>query len=884
MNIFHQKIQEDFNQLIRQEQTLFLPENCERIDLHCHDCNSDVPDELWGRILRVPETFLPTHKLLQCLDEYKVTVKTITNHNNARSCWELLEKGIDVLVAAEFTCLFPEMGIQVHVLTYGFTPAQENKLNKLRQDIYQFMAYAAENDLPTVLAHPLFFHLEKNNVPQAYLEKIAILFKRFEVLNGQRDVWQNLLTGTWIKNLTEEKILNWSKKHNINPKHYNETVWPKKMTGGSDDHMGLFAGLCGTIVKIDSTQEKKIPKSKLILQSLRKGDFTPYGDVASHERLNVAFLDYFCQLGLHIKEPGLLRMFLHQGDLKDKLICLGISNAVQELKRHRYTSKFFKIFHEALGGVKPGILTKWTINNDYLPIAKKLETVAKVRRENPKDLTKVLAEFIPFTFTHLNKVLAERIVKKINPMLHHSAKEKLSFNDIIRKLEVPSHLRNLLGQNENETNSSHDFKKNMASINMLEIFDELSFPALFSGVIATSSLVSTRVLFGQRKFLNKLSMDLNRYEHPKKALWLTDTLKDKNGVSHALQSNLKEIQKRNLPIDFLVCSNTITPEDHLRVTPSLGEFHLFDFDQQKFNVPNLQEVHRIFYEGGYDRLICSTEFLMGPVGLYLKAAFNVPLYFYLHTDWMEFFSRNSDLDEHNLDRIRRLLRAFYRSFDGIFVLNYDHAKWLSSPAIGISKKKIFKTAHWTEKHFYPIDENKSFVFPGIKENEKVLLYTGRLNEEKGVMELPEIYRQLKKSHPHLKMVIAGMGPSEIDLKEKIPEAIFLGWVDKEQLVKIYSAADLLILPSRFDTFGLVILEAMACGLPVAAYDVKGPKDLIQDGVNGVTASTQEGLILKVSSLLSSTENLMKAKQEAQASAKLYDPQSIMDQLLSDLCL
>jgi predicted metal-dependent phosphoesterase TrpH len=89
------------------------------IDLHCHDYNSDTPDELLGRILGVPETWLPSEELIETLSLHGCTAYTVTNHNNARSCYELREKGIDVLTGAEFSCIVPDYGIGIHVLAYG---------------------------------------------------------------------------------------------------------------------------------------------------------------------------------------------------------------------------------------------------------------------------------------------------------------------------------------------------------------------------------------------------------------------------------------------------------------------------------------------------------------------------------------------------------------------------------------------------------------------------------------------------------------------------------------------------------------------------------------------------------------------------------------------
>lgn len=67
------------------------------MDLHCHDLNSDKPDELWGRILNLRETWIPGNHLKNILYANGVHAITITNHNNCLSCWQLMEQGHDVL-------------------------------------------------------------------------------------------------------------------------------------------------------------------------------------------------------------------------------------------------------------------------------------------------------------------------------------------------------------------------------------------------------------------------------------------------------------------------------------------------------------------------------------------------------------------------------------------------------------------------------------------------------------------------------------------------------------------------------------------------------------------------------------------------------------------
>jgi glycosyltransferase involved in cell wall biosynthesis len=77
-------------------------------------------------------------------------------------------------------------------------------------------------------------------------------------------------------------------------------------------------------------------------------------------------------------------------------------------------------------------------------------------------------------------------------------------------------------------------------------------------------------------------------------------------------------------------------------------------------------------------------------------------------------------------------------------------------------------------------------------------------------------------------VIVGDGPARAALEKKYPGAKFLGPKTGEELVRHYAASDVFVFPSKTDTFGLVILEALACGVPVAAYPVQGPLDVIGD--------------------------------------------------------
>jgi glycosyltransferase involved in cell wall biosynthesis len=107
----------------------------------------------------------------------------------------------------------------------------------------------------------------------------------------------------------------------------------------------------------------------------------------------------------------------------------------------------------------------------------------------------------------------------------------------------------------------------------------------------------------------------------------------------------------------------------------------------------------------------------------------------------------------------------------------------------------------------------------------IWLYMGRVAVEKGIDDF------LSLDIPGTKLVV-GDGPARAALERAYPEAKFAGFRHGEELAQYVAAADVFVFPSRTDTFGLVLLEAMACGLPVAAYPVTGPLDVVEQGVTG----------------------------------------------------
>jgi glycosyltransferase involved in cell wall biosynthesis len=204
--------------------------------------------------------------------------------------------------------------------------------------------------------------------------------------------------------------------------------------------------------------------------------------------------------------------------------------------------------------------------------------------------------------------------------------------------------------------------------------------------------------------------------------------------------------------------------------------------------------------------------------------------------------------------------------------------------MGIAEDRIFGTAHWAEPEFTPQSVPKPQILNGVKSGQPVLLYAGRLSEEKGIMQLPHIFRSVQAGMSDVQMVVAGEGPAEQKLRAALPDALYLGWLNQKDLAALYSAADLFVLPSRFDTFGCAVLEAMSCGLPVIAYNTKGPRDIIRDGINGFLVERGDEFPNRILRFLHSARLQRFMRRAALSRSSEYSSERILNQLLRDLGL
>jgi len=200
-------------------------------------------------------------------------------------------------------------------------------------------------------------------------------------------------------------------------------------------------------------------------------------------------------------------------------------------------------------------------------------------------------------------------------------------------------------------------------------------------------------------------------------------------------------------------------------------------------------------------------------------------------------------------------------------------------------------------HFYPIPSEEAKEFIGVPPCECMLLYVGRIEPLKGIDTLIHAIAHLKSQGIKVCLAVIG-GESDQTETNKSEEMIrlqsirenagiselvtFLGTRSQDTLPYYYSAAEAVVVPSYYESFGMVALEAMACGTPVVASQVGGLAFLVQDGITGFTVPVDEPLALadRLRILTTNPELQHKMGREAAEFARNYSWEKIADQIVN----
>jgi glycosyltransferase involved in cell wall biosynthesis len=182
---------------------------------------------------------------------------------------------------------------------------------------------------------------------------------------------------------------------------------------------------------------------------------------------------------------------------------------------------------------------------------------------------------------------------------------------------------------------------------------------------------------------------------------------------------------------------------------------------------------------------------------------------------------------------------FYGQLDTVFVNSEDYRQSWIKRGFDPAKLKILPRGLDTEL-FHPARRKRAFFEKiGAGNGEVRLLYVGRISREKNLDLLAAAYRRLRDEGLPVQLFVVGHGPYSEAFAKSLPEAFFTGYLNGTELATAYASADVFVFPSTTDTFGNVILEAQASGLPVVVSDSGGPKELVQHEMNGLITKSRD---------------------------------------------
>ena len=271
-----------------------------------------------------------------------------------------------------------------------------------------------------------------------------------------------------------------------------------------------------------------------------------------------------------------------------------------------------------------------------------------------------------------------------------------------------------------------------------------------------------------------------------------------NGVVTTLQANLRELETMG-------CSVTVVHPGLFSTVP------LPSYPEIRIALNARQLKHQIL-AARPDSIHIATE---GPLGLFARrwlAKRKIPFTTSIHTKFPEYVNERIRLP---VNIGYRFMRWFHDAAQASLCTTETHKQELT--AWGLKNLVVWRRGVNT-KLFRPQAREP-------RERPK-LYYVGRIAVEKSVEDFLSLPHELGDK------IVVGDGPQRTSLERRYPNAQWLGYKRGEDLAAAYADADVFVFPSRTDTFGLVMLEAMASGTPVAAYPVTGPIDVVEEGRTG----------------------------------------------------
>ncbi len=770
-----------------------------KADVHIHSKYSDRPSEWVLRRIGSPESFVEPLEVYHRCRERGMNFVTISDHNCINGALDIAHLA-GTFLSTEVTTYFPEDGCKMHILVLGISEEQFRMIQELRSNIYEFQRYCVEQDIVYSVAHPLFRVNDRLTVE--HVERLLLLFKRFEGINGTRDPRACQLVTSIFGHLDEKLIDDMANRHDIEP--LGPEPWKKWFTAGSDDHGGLYMASAHTITPYAADVNA-------FLDHLRRGDHEMGGDSGTSLKLAHSFY----QIAYSYYQDRFLRGTSQKsliGELFKRMLegSSGDSPTLGAKVRH-FVGKFRGSRTDSFSEVEASLIREFAELFQHGGLAATASEVAA-------------GEFQAGERGGSNGHPPEALNLGINPY-GRVADDRRIFQ---LACEISQQLSYAFVRK---------FGRYFREGRLIESLQTLASlgPVALS---VTPYLAAFATQHKDERLLKAVASRFTTTRHlsrrSERRAWVTDTYGDVNGVTRTIRELGRVAADQNLPLTILtsLSGQPDSPCELHNFTP-VGEFELPEYEQQRVSLPPFLEVLEYIERRRFSELIISTP---GPLGLNALMAARLcglqttGVY---HTDF-PLFVRHITQDAHCERLTWRYMQWFYGQMDRVLVPSEYYRRDLIEHGFDARKLQVMRRGV-DGNLFHPDRRDEGFwskhhVPDGFK-----FIYVGRISEEKNLDLMLDAFGELAPNAPHAQLILVGDGPLLEDLRRKYASdrIHFTGVLGTDEVAVAMATADIFVFPSTTDTFGCAVLEAQACGLPAIVSNKGGPSEIISQFESGL---------------------------------------------------
>jgi glycosyltransferase involved in cell wall biosynthesis len=750
-----------------------------KIDLHVHSKYSRRPSEWILKKIGCPESFTEPLHLYNIARERGMTHVTITDHNCIEGALAIGHlRG--TFVSEEVTTYFPEDGCKLHVLAYNISEEQHRDIQKVRENVLELVPYLNSQNIFHVVAHPLYAVNDK--LTATHFERMLLLFKNFE-MNGARNHRENLQLKDILNSLTMRHINRLSEKHHISPLF--DGPHEKRIFGGSDDHSGLNITRTHTEIKEGAVADFYVDR---MLQPNLKVHIRPASpETMAHNIYSIAWQFYRSKFSLeqYAGKDALIRF------LDRSLLSVNTDD-------HRILSRVYFFFNKRHHKKDKKQLS------DSLPELLKYETNLLIE-EHPEWLK---------SFDTMKDSLVEREQRWFELMNQLSSRVTTHFSD---------HLLD-----------------HLSGADVLNIFQTIGAAGGLYTLLAPYFIAYTQFTMGRelgREISERLGPGPIKNETNVDAVHVahfTDTFYEVNGVALTLRQQVKLAWKNKKQYTLITCDATDRiPQQGVKHFKPIGTYDLPEYPEQKIFYPPFLEMLRYCHEKGFNQIQTATPGPIGLAALAIAKILKLPISGTYHTAIPQYAKilTGSVLIE---EMAWKFILWYYDQLDVIYAPSESTKQELVQKGIKADKVQVYPRGIDVDQ-FHPSKRNGIFKkYPQADKRFK-FLYVGRVSMEKNLDLLAQAFRRLAEQSPKVLLCIVGDGPYLQNMMAEVRDlpCVFTGYLKGGALSAVYASSDIFVFPSTTDTFGNVVLEAQASGLPVIVTDQGGPCENMVPGKTGL---------------------------------------------------